>query len=115
MKTSKSRRSTLLLKLRLWPRRRPTVSSGSSLQPSTPAPRAGAGLLLGAHQELSERSVISIEVGLLPQAVAFVAGLQIPNLVAFVAQPIDDLLRFVQRHPRIVLAVHDEQGPGNPL
>src|ERR1035438_2907365 len=93
-RTSGSRRRILQARLHPWLRRPSTASRLGSIAQS--------------DEELRERPVIGIAILLFAKAVAFVAGLQVPDLAALGAHAIDDLLGFAQGVPRIVLAVHDE-------
>src|SRR5580700_1829463 len=99
--TSGSRRSILQASLPPW-RRRPSTAS-----------RLGS--IARLDEELCERPVVGVAILLFAKAVAFVAGLKVPDLAALGAHAIDDLLGFAQGYPRIILAVHDEQGARNAL
>src|SRR5580704_11963166 len=93
-----------------WQQRRPTASKSPAGSRSL-----NGQSLAQAHQELRERSVVGIPVLLLPIAMAFVGRQQVPDLAALGANRVHDRFCFAHGNSRIVLALNDEQRPGNAL
>ena len=53
---------------------------------------------------------MDILVAFFGEAVPFVLSHEIPDLAAIVADGFDDLFSFGDRDPRVVFALHDEEG-----
>lgn len=59
--------------------------------------------------------LVQIAILLLPEPMSFIRRQHVPDIIASLADGLDDLLGFRDRHAGIVLALGDEERRGNPV